>query len=47
MNIVKAAFDPTSVIKLSAVVGSREEGDQLALGEELVSVFYNLGKMGW
>ena len=32
----------TSVIELTAVVGSREEGDELALGEELVTVLNDL-----
>ena len=30
------------IVKLSAVVGSTEEGDELALGEELVSIFDDL-----
>lgn len=36
------AHHGTGVVKLSAVVGRAEEGHQLALGEELVSVFDDL-----
>ena len=32
----------TSIVKLSTVVGSREDGDELSLGEELISVLDNL-----
>ena len=32
----------TSIVELSAIVGRREEGDELALGEELVPVLHNL-----
>ena len=32
------------VVKLSAVVGRAEQGDQLPLGEELVTVLHNLGE---
>lgn len=32
----------TSVVELSTVVGCAEEGDQLALGKELVTVFDDL-----
>ena len=35
----------TGVVKLAAVVGSGEEGDQLALGKELVTVFNHLEKI--
>jgi len=30
------------VVELAAVVGGREECDELALGEELIPVFYHL-----
>ena len=33
---------PPGVIKLSAVVGSREQSDKLPLGKELVTIFDNL-----
>ena len=35
------------VIKLSAVVGRGEEGDELTFCEELVAVLYNLKKIIW
>ena len=35
----------TGVVKLAAVVGSGEEGDQLALGKELVTIFNHLEKI--
>lgn len=36
------AHHGSSVIKLSTVVGCREEGDQLPLGKELISILHNL-----
>lgn len=36
------AHHGTGIVKLAAVVGSGEEGDELALGEELVAVLDDL-----
>ena len=33
---------PSGVVELPAVVGGGEEGDQLSLGEELISVLHDL-----
>ena len=35
------------IVELSAVVGSWEESDQLALGEEFVSILHNLRSHAW
>lgn len=37
------AHHATGVVKLPAVVGSREQSHQLPLGEELIPIFYHLG----
>ena len=36
------AHHRTGIVKLATVIGRAEQGDELPLGEELVSVFHNL-----
>ena len=38
--------DRAGVVELAAVVGRREDGDQLPVGEELVAVLHHLGRLG-
>lgn len=37
------AHHAAGIVKLSAVVGSREQRHQLPLSEELIAIFYHLG----